>query len=223
MEKNWTSKALFLFGKWLWMEEKYGYAMLCMHGPQWGLKIGAQLSICWSDVINFNDSSCKETLHIAKKQNIGRPINSFLKTSIEYAYSNLTINSFDEHMYINYNVHAPLTASPLNRDLQIRSKQFEKFLFANTGKKLNFKPIKTNAFEIAWALDVLNKYNYSKQAFNKVSAHMGHRTLKDTIELLGVEPHEPEVIIDYENINGFNFSPKFEKNEFLKELELFID
>jgi hypothetical protein len=52
---------------------------------------------------------------------------------------------------------------------------------------------------------------------------MGHRTLKDTIELLGVEPHEPEVIIDYENINGFNFSPKFEKDEFLKELELFID
>lgn len=217
-DRNWTSEALMLFGRWLWKEQKYGYAMLCLHGPQWGLKIGAQVSIRWCDVINIGNGKCYDTLIIPNKAHISRPINGFLKDCIEHAYHSLYIKKPDENMYINYNVHTPLTPSTLNRDFQIRSKQFEKYVFDLTGHKLNFKLFKTNVFEIAWALDVLKHYNYSKQAFIEVSKHMGHRTVKDTCELLGVEPREMEVTINYENLNGFNFKSVIDSSELNDEI-----
>lgn len=220
--KNWTSKALVFFGMWLWKEKEYGHALLCMHAPQWGLKIGTQLGITWDDVMNTEGNFCKHELWIRDKETPHREINPFIKQSIEMAYAELPIKNIEDSIYMNYRTGKPLTSSTLNRELQAHAKQFENEIEKQTGFKLNYKPLKTNAFEIAWAMDMVKKYNYSKQVFIAVSNFMGHRTLKDTIQLLELEPIE-KIEFDFDNVSEIQGMVDFSAINLKKDLRKYLD
>jgi hypothetical protein len=220
--RNWTSKALVFFGMWLWKEKEYGHALLCMHAPQWGLKIGTQLNITWDDVMNTEDNFCKHELWIRDKETPHREINPFIKETLEMAYAELPIKNTDDSIYMNYRTGKPLTSSTLNRELQAHAKQFEYEIEKQTGFKLNYKPLKTNAFEIAWAMDMVKKYRYSKQVFIAVSNFMGHRTLKDTIQLLELEPIE-KIEFDFDNVSEIREMVDFNTINLKKDLRKYLD
>lgn len=223
-QKHWNSKAIVLFGMWLWEQEEYGHALLCMHGPWWGLKIGSQLKITWDDVIFPEDCMSKLELMIPDKETPHRPINIYIKETIEKAFAKLPIVNIEDSLYMNYKTGKPLTSSTLNRELQRLSEKFLADMKARTGIELNYKPLKTNAFEIAWALDMIKKYHYSKQVFSAISDFMGHRTIKDTIQLLEVEPTET-IVFDFENVKRIPSMMDMEifKDNKVLEKFLFID
>lgn len=199
-ENHWNSKALILLGMWLWEQGEYGHALLCMHGPHFGIKIGTQLKIRWYDVFNTDDTDYTlDSFYIPGKDEAIREINYWVSDNIITAYRTLPIEYIDDSMYMNYKTGKPLTSSTLNRELQRFSEKFLDDIKVKTGIKLNFKPLKTNAFEIAWALDMVKKYNYSKLVFSAVSKTMGHRTVKDTIELLEVAPTD-NIVMRYDLI-----------------------
>lgn len=219
-ENHWNSKALILLGMWLWEQGEYGHALLCMHGPHWGIKIGTQLKISWHDVINSDDDGfTNKYFYIPGKDEAIREICDSICDNILTAYHTLPIDHVDNSMYMNYKTGNPLTSSTLNRELQKFSENFLEDIKVKTGIALKFKPLKTNAFEIAWALDMVYKYSYSKQVFSAVSKTMGHRTLKDTIELLEVSPIE-NIEISYDlikNIPSMIGSGIFDDEEKLKK------
>ncbi len=202
-ERHWSSTALVLMGMWLWREGEYGHALLCMHAPQWGYKIGTQLSITWGDVLHYEDHECYVELNIPDKDIPPRPISYSVKESIEKAFQVLDVKNWEDSLYMNYKTGKPLTSSTLNRELQRFSEKFLAYIKKETGRELNFKPLKSNAFEIAWALDTVKAYHYSKQAFIAVSKFMGHRTVKDTIELLEVEPNDT-ITFKFNYVKHFN-------------------
>ena len=206
---NWTSKALVLFGMWLWREKEYGHALLCLHAPQWGLKIGTQLSITWEDVIHYEDGSCKYELWIRDKETPHRLISPYIKETIETAYAELPIKNFEDEIYMNYRTGKPLTSSTLNRELQKHSQQFIWEMRKNGVMLQEFKELKSNAFEIAWAMDMVKKYNYSKQIFSAVSSFMGHRSVKDTIKLLELVPID-KIEFDFDNVSGMPHFKEFD-------------
>ncbi len=223
--QNWTSKALVFFGMWLWKEKEYGHAMLCMHAPQWGLKIGTQLNITWDDVMDTETGLSKHELWIRDKETPHRKMNQFISQLLEMAYYELSKESLikyaDDSIYLNYRTGKPLTSSTLNRELQAHVKQFEHEIEKRTGYKLNYKPLKTNAFEIAWAMDMVKKYNYTKQVFVAVSNFMGHRTLKDTVKLLEMEPVE-KIEFDFDNVSDINEFVDFSTFNFKKDLSKYL-
>ena len=202
-QKHWNSTALVLLGRWLWEQGEYGHGLLCMHAPFWGLKIGTQLKVSWDDVMDTEDGLCRGEVIIADKDIASRPLSVYLIDTILEAYAKLPVSNTDDTMYMNYKTGKPLTSSTLNRELQRLSEKFLEYIKAETNLELNYKPLKTNAFEIAWALDMVAKYHYSKQVFSAVSDHMGHRTIKDTIQLLEVEPNET-IIFDFDNVKGIS-------------------
>jgi hypothetical protein len=206
---HWTSKALVLFGMWLWREKEYGHALLCLHAPQWGLKIGTQLSITWEDVIHYEDGSCKYELWIRDKETPHRLISPYIKETLETAYAELPIKNFEDEIYMNYRTGKPLTSSTLNRELQKHSHQFIWEMRKNGVMLQEFKELKSNAFEIAWAMDMVKKYNYSKQVFSAVSSFMGHRSVKDTIKLLELVPID-KIEFDFNNVSGMPHFKEFD-------------
>jgi hypothetical protein len=224
--KNWTSKALVFLGMWLWREKEYGHAMLCMHAPQLGLKIGTQLNITWNDVINTEDGLRQNEVNLRDKEAHVRDISNFFGQLLEMAYYELSIESLiksaDDSIYLNYRTGKPLTSSTLNRELQAHVKRFESEIKNRTGLILDYKPLKTNAFEIAWAMDMVKKYNYSKQVFIAVSNFMGHRTLKDTIQLLELEPVE-KIEFDFDNVSDIKEFVDFNTFNFRENLKKYLD
>ena len=64
-------------------------------------------------------------------------------------------------------------------------------------KERKGKIISSKDLEIAWALEVLREYGYSHKAFVEVSKHIGHKNVQATIDILGNEPVEFELIFDF--------------------------
>lgn len=219
-QKHWNSTALVLLGRWLWEQGEYGHGLLCMHAPFWGLKIGTQLKVSWDDVIHTDDVLVKGYFYVeGAKDEVA--ISPYVHDSILEAYSKLPINYVDDSIYMNYKTGKPLTSSTLNRELQRLSEKFLEYIKAETELELNYKPLKSNAFEIAWALDMIAKYHNSKQVFSAVSDHMGHRTIKDTIQLLEVEPNDT-IIFDNDNVKGIYSVMNSEIFKNKDELTLFV-
>jgi len=198
--KNWSSELLSIFGMWLWGKGEHGHALLSIHGPIWGYKIGAQLNITWNDVIRKPNSTNLKThfdvLSDKLDSSTARSISGVGGKYLEKALSLLEIKNLDDSIYMNYKKEKPLTTSTLNRELQKFSEEFIKELETKIDYCLRLKPLKSSAFQIAWALKTLERYNYSKKCFIEVSKYMGHRTLKDTIKILGVEPYD-NIIFDF--------------------------
>ncbi|MEL4456944.1 hypothetical protein [Lutimonas vermicola] len=194
--KHWTTELLTLFGMWLWEEEEYGHALLCIHGPQWGYKIGQQLKLSWEDVFNDDWGEFKHELELEDNSEIVRPITGKALEYLEKAFKMLKERNEGDSIYLNYRTGKPLTTSTLNRELKKHSDQFLYELTEKLGYEIKLKPLKSNAFQIAWVLKMLDRYRYSKKCMIEMSKFMGHRTLKDTIELIEIEPME-KIIYDF--------------------------
>lgn len=200
-QKHWSAELLTIFGLWLWKQEEYGHALLSIHGPHWGFKIGDQLKITWDNLLGHDDREPLIYVDVPtdKDDNCLRRIEGVTRVSILKAHNELDFEYWDDTIYMNYKTGKPLTTSTLNRELQKFAKQFIAEMEQTLGKKLNLKPLKSNAFQIAWALRNLARYNYSKRCFVEVSKFMGHRTLKDTIALLDVEPND-NIVFDFSEV-----------------------
>lgn len=188
--KHWSSELLILFGMWLWKRGEYGYALLCIHGPIWGYKIGHQLKITWYDVLHDDDFEVKHAILYPDKYVDHRLIGGIARDYIEKTRDAVEFDNWEDSIYMNYRTKKQLSTSTLNRELQKLSEGFLKDLEEQIDFSLNLKPLKSSAFQIAWALKTVERYHYSKKSFVAVSKFMGHRTLKDTIKILEVEPYD---------------------------------
>ncbi|MDC1162387.1 hypothetical protein OAT18_02980 [Tenacibaculum sp.] len=199
---HWSSELLTLLGIWLFEKGEIGHALLCITGPQWGYKTAIQLKITWDDVYDFEDHHVKTRLFSdAQEDDINdRYITGLANNYIELAYDKVDVNYVEDSICMNYKTGKPLSTSTLNRELQKFSKQFLKEIEEKTGKEFHLKPLKSNAFQVAFALKLLAKYSYSKKAFVSISKFMGHRTLKDTIKLLEVEPFDT-IVYDFQGFS----------------------
>lgn len=210
--KNWNTEALVLFGLWLIKNGERGYGLLCIHGSILGLKIGELLKLKWEDFIiteGIEAGESREFLEfnderLEKKEQGYRELNEFIRSFTHNQYHTF----FEENkyypdkdfIYCKSNSKKVFTTSTLNRELQKFQSEFKKEIFSKTTLNFNFKELKTNAFEIAWALDMVRSYSYSKKVFIAVSKYMGHRTLKHTIDILGVEPDD-EIVLNFNHYN----------------------
>lgn len=212
--KNWSSELLVIFGMWLWENKRYGHALLCIHGPIWGYKIGRQLKISWDDFVGVS-GRFRPILELPYKDEQPRPVTGTALKYLELAQQ-LHKGPLTDRIYLNHKMK-PLSTSTLNRELQVHSTQFIGEIYRKYDIRLNLKPLKSNAFEIAWALKNVERYNYSKKSFIAVSKHMGHRSLKDTIQLLGVEPFD-NINFDFggSSYNGQIDSSVLENDKLLK-------
>lgn len=199
-DKHWTSEMLTLFGIWLWEQGEYGHGLLCIHGPQWGYKIGQQLNIVWDNILGKKDFKWELVLDEADvdPRYISEMARDYLIKLYEMKMDDVIEGS--ESIYLNSRTGKALNTSSLNRELKRFSEQFLKELEEKHGWSVNVKPLKSSAFQIAWAFKMLEKYHYSKKAFIAVSKFMGHKSLKYTIDLLEIEPFD-EIIFDYHSGN----------------------
>lgn len=192
--KHWTSELITIFGMWLWDQGHHGHALLCITGPAWGMKIGHQLKLTWRMFVS-EISDVASVLKQPAKDNYDRGVSGVIREYLELAQLQNKAD-LNDRVFVNSKTGKPLTTSTLNRELDALSSQFIKELSDRFGVGLNLKPLKSNAFEIAWALKNVARYSYSKKSFIAVSKHMGHRTLKDTINLLEVEPND-NIYLDF--------------------------
>lgn len=220
--RHWNSKGLILLGLWLWERGEYGHAMLCIHAPNWGLKIGQQLVLTWEHVIDFQTGKCLPEIRMESDRN-NRPIRNVAKSNIEKAFKVLDIKDAKQPLYVNSKTGKPLTSSTLNRELQRFSRQFLDEMKELTGLELSFKEIKTNAFEIAWAKDVTRANNYVPEIYPVLSRYMGHRTVKDTLALLEEEPGAMSVYVGFDLIKDDSPLANDDILENKEELSKFVE
>jgi hypothetical protein len=231
----WTTKTLSIFGYWLNKKNRITYALLCQLGPQLGLKFHNLIELKWSDVIDKKTLKSKKTIVLENDKIKERDISPYCMRLITFGYmkcSNLYAKAWNDakylnqpldefkygmdkdtsskmiegHIFINTNGNL-ITTSTLNRNLNRYYNEFKDEYYKHLGLEFECRDLQSNAFEIAWARDVVKYYNYSKKAFIEVSKFLGHRTLKNTIELLELTPIDDE---EYLKFNLFNLSEKEE-------------
>ena len=191
----WPSELLVLLGLWLIKKGEYGHGLLCIHGVSLGMKIGDQLELKWKHIVDdgrvgnfvkYDDGKMKE-----------RHISDFFNDATTQVYHELKIGKkTNTSLYVNPKTDKPLTTSTLNRELAKFSAEFLEYIFESTGYSLFMKDLKSNAFEIAWGRDMVNKYTRTKKVFQAVNRYMGHRQMSDTYELLGLNPID-EIHFDF--------------------------
>ena len=216
--KHWTTKSLVLYGKYLCDNNEYGYGLLCMQGAYWGLKISTQLGLKWKDFIN-SDGTSKKMLEI-RGDALKRPIYTTLQKLNLIVYREHGCPPLNEYVYVLKRSKKVIDTSNLNKDLQRHAKRFEEFLYGNYKIKIDWVPIKSNAFQIAWALDMVKVNSYSKASFKIVGKILGQPTISKTAQLLGVSPKD-DVIIRFDLLD-FEIKNDFEK-VFYKERVAYPD
>jgi integrase len=146
------------------------------------------LSLKWKDIIGDKVITDSKGHMIKIKE-------KYIKEYIKDSYKALQIKDVNEFVFFHHKKGRRLNTSTLNRELRgILAEYYQ------TDEGQNFKKfteynveLTTSSFEHAWALNVLDKYNYLKEAFVYVSEWMGHKSVKYTCERLGVRP-KPIVI-----------------------------
>lgn len=184
---NWNTKEILKFSTWLWDERQYSYSLLAMHGICWGLKIGSQLNLKWEDIID-NKGNPKDVLVI---DNESEPIkiSPFCKELNNLVFRELK-PQISDLIYINYKTKKLIETSNLSKNLQRFSEAYLIELYGE-GSVSKFETMKGTSFQLAWVLDMLGTYNYSKKSFIDVGNYIGKKTLKEMIKFVGFEPNEP--------------------------------
>lgn len=212
--RHWSSELLTIFGFWLWEQGHHGHALLCITGPAWGMKVGHQLKLTWGMFVS-ELQPVTSVLKQPAKDNYDRGVSGVINEYLEMAQSQNKAD-MNDNVFVNSKTGNPLTTSTLNRELDALSSEFVKELKEKIGVGLQLKTLKSNAFEIAWALKNISRYNYSKKSFIAVSKHMGHRTLKDTISLLEEEPND-DIHLDF---TGGTYLPQLSPSDLKSDEKL---
>lgn len=186
-----------LFGDWLLTKERYGHALLCFHGPAYGLKMKDLLELKWKDFVNWKgDLYLMLTLENNK---VKRRYNSWLvraKTVLVY-HELLKIREVkgDDYVYSYTTSAKVLTTTNLNKEFNRYLEEFKEDMFKKGSVSILTRPFKSNAFEIAWARHFLKQYQYTKKAVITVSKYLGHPSVQYTLKLLEIEVND-EIHID---------------------------
>jgi integrase len=223
-EQNWTSRDLALLAEWLIKKKEYGYALLCLLGASLGLKIGELLKLTWKDILDPYDD-CEEFFFWKNPLIIDKPISYFIQRKVSTIYQMISelVKEVERNDFIFMNLRTKkvLSTATLNRELRKFQNEFNDYVESQTGIKLNLVELKSNAFEIAWGIDLVEKYGNNKKAFIAVSKRLGHRQLKDTVRLLDREIVEN--IIEWIDMLNLSISEEeqmekaFENKENLKK------
>ena len=224
----WTTELLNLFGLWLIDRGEIGYGLLSIHGSTLGIKIGDMLDIRWGDFIG-DDGECTdlltfETKKVNKNSFDYRELSEYVREITSEVFSTLpTKDTPYNYVYTKKNSEQNLSTSTLNRELQGFQKICIVEIFQLVGQRLELKPLKTNAFEIAWARDLVLSYKLSKKAFIEVSKFMGHRTVKETVSLLELEPNDDiQFVFNYYNPSEANRKNLLKLFKDAKHLKYFL-
>jgi hypothetical protein len=184
---NWNTKEILKFSTWLWDERQYSYSLLAMHGICWGLKIGSQLNLKWEDIIDEKGNP-KDVL-IIDKESEPIKISPFCKELNTMVFRELKPQKSDL-IYINYKTKKLIETSNLSKNLQRFSEAFLNEIYGDDAVS-KYEPMKGTTFQLAWVLDMLSTFNFSKKSFIDVGNYIGKKTLKEMIKFVGFEPKEP--------------------------------
>ena len=214
--KIWDTETLVMFGLWLVKNQEEGYGLLLIHGSVLGMKIGDLLKLKWNDFINGITDECEIDLFFESDRKKGketdyRILNFFIERITQEVYQTTEGINLNDFVYKKRKTGQVLSTSTLNRELNKLYNEFKQDVYNRTFLELKMREIKTNAIEIAWARDLVKKYELSPKAFIAASKYMGHRTVKDTIALLELEPTS-EILISHDL-----FNPDVEQEEKLKD------
>lgn len=159
----------------------YGESLLVLHGISFGVKIGKQLKLKWSDFIN-EKGQVKDFIVID-----GRtiPLNkkSKFRTFTTYKLLQDKINLSD-YIYTTKKGNV-LSTDNLSKNL----KRLAKNIF-----DIDYKDLTPTSLEKAWALSIIEHNNYSKSIFIELKEYLGKKSMTELIEFVGVEPKEKNII-----------------------------
>ena len=194
----WDTNGLTFLAYWALRKRQYGHSLLIFHATAFGAKPGNLLHLRWNifkkELVDGYVTFDKNEFETEAGNGEKLLFELDLITHCEFVF-NVIIRqnpkySFDDYMYTNSKTGKVLTTSTLRRELQTLYKKTKEDIKELYGCELLYREMETNAFEIAWAREIVRYYRFTKQAFIKVSKRMGHRTLNDTIALLGFDMME---------------------------------
>lgn len=189
--KNWDFESLIFFGKWLLVNKKTGYGLVCIHGVHLAFKIGTLLQLKWEDVIDVETGLCKKVLLIYGEEE--RKLGDFFKNITNEIFQQVKSEEgfkMDDNIYRHFKTKRNLTSATLKRELQTLYGKFKKAVYDNAGLEINLRKPSTNMLEKAWGTQVVKHYNHTKKSFIRVSRFLGHGTLKITSEFLELEVND---------------------------------
>lgn len=191
-KRHWDTENLVFFGMFLNAIGESGYGLLVIHASTMGLKVGKLLGRKWYEFIDPETNECEASIQfdgVKKEAEKSRELNEFVRDITTAVYRMKlqmgTVTSSDD-IYINAKTGKALTTSTLKRELQRLDKMFRRYLVETTMYRTNLQEIDTNTFEMAWGRDMVKLYNYSKKVFSVVSDYLGHQSIGQTVEFLGV-------------------------------------
>jgi hypothetical protein len=190
--KDLNTNELFKFSIDLYKTQNYGYSLLVIHGISFGVKIGKQLDLKWSDIM-FKNGKPKSEVCID-----GRII------SINDSCKDMNVKIFSKGRFsLNDYVYKTKRDTRLKTDnlsKELKRKALELYY-------IDYPTLTSSSMERAWALSIVESNNYSKQSFTTLCEYMGKRTIKETIAFLGCEPIKPKNnIIRYDYIDDLFLS-----------------
>jgi hypothetical protein len=191
----WDTRGLVFLGYWALRKHQYGHGLLIFHATAFGVKVGNILHLKWGifkkETVGEYVEFYRKEIEIVAGNGERLVLDGFIIKQCEIVFNRIKKDnpdlSDDDFIYTNSSTGKVLTTSTLRRELQALHKKMRDEIFDLIKCQILYREIETNAFELAWAREIVHYYRYTKQAFIKVSKRLGHRTLKDTIELLEMD------------------------------------
>jgi hypothetical protein len=169
------------FSDELYNDRYYGESLLVLHGISFGVKIGKQLKLKWSDFIN-------EIGHVKDFVVIdGRtiPLNTTCKIRTLVIYR-LLKNKIKLTDYIYTTKKGVLlSTSNLSKDLKRLAKKIY---------NVEYDDLTSSSLEKVWALSIIEHNGYDKSIFIFLKDYMGKKTTNELIEFVGVQPKEKNIL-----------------------------
>ena len=182
-------KDLYHFSNILYLNRYYGESLLILHGISFGIKIGKQLNLKWSDFINER-GHIKEFITIDDKI---IPLNNKCKTMTIVIYKLL-----NDKVNLNDYIYTTKQGKRLSTDnLSKNLKRLYKILLND-----NCEELTATSLEKVWALSIIEYHNYTKSIFIYLKDYLGKKTMNDLIQFVGVSPQE-KILLKFDLIDEF--------------------
>jgi hypothetical protein len=176
-----TLKDFIEFSDELYYSKYFGHSLLVLHGISFGIKIGRQLKLKWSDFID--EKGHVKDFIVIDEQTI--PLNSTckLRTAVIYRLLQDKIK-LDDYIYTTKKGNV-LSTCNLSKDLKRLAKKMY---------NVEYDDLTPSSLEKVWAVSIIEHNGYDKSIFIFLREYLGKRTTTDLIEFVGVEPKEKNVI-----------------------------
>ena len=169
------------FSEKLYINHYFGESLLVLHGISFGVKIGKQLKLKWSDFIN-DKGHVKDFITID-----GRTI----PLSAKCKHKTVVVYRLLQHkVKLNDFVYTTKKGVLLsNCNLSKNLKRLAQKLY-----NVEYNDLTSSSLEKVWALSIIELNGFDKSIFIFLKDYMGKRTTNELIEFVGVEPKEKNLI-----------------------------